>query len=104
MPLSTTINMNGGVLYFSCCSIFCAQIFGIELSTYQYFLIFIMSMLCEIGIAPVPGASILFLGTVFSMVGIPVEAIGMMFGIDRALDMVRSFVNIKCRYFCNFFY
>ncbi len=94
MPIGMTINMNGGALYLGGCAIFLAQVFGIELNFYKYITLIVMSTLSAIGTAPVPGSSILLLGGILVSIGIPIEAIAIIFPIDRILDMCRTVVNV----------
>ena len=92
-PFSAAINSSGGGMYFAMMTIFMAQLFDIELSIQQYITLFIMSALCDLGVAPVPSGSLIMLGNVFIAVGIPMEALGIAFAVDRILDMARTFVN-----------
>lgn len=93
IPFSAAINSSGGGMYFSLMTIFMAQLFDIQLTQSQYITLFIMSMLCDLGVAPVPGGSLIMLSNVFIAVGIPLETIGLAFAVDRILDMARSLMN-----------
>ena len=92
-PFSAAINSSGGGMYFAMMTIFMAQLFDIELTTQQYTTLFIMCALCDLGVAPVPSGSLIMLGNVFIAVGIPLEALGMAFAVDRILDMARTLLN-----------
>ena len=92
-PFSAAINSSGGGMYFAMMTIFMAQLFDIDLSTQQYITLFIMSALCDLGVAPVPSGSLIMLGNVFIAVGIPMEALGIAFAVDRILDMARTLMN-----------
>ena len=93
IPFSAAINSSGGAVYFAMMTIFMAQLFNIELTTSQYITLFIMCALCDLGVAPVPSGSLIMLGNVFIAVGIPIEALGIAFAIDRVLDMARTLLN-----------
>lgn len=95
IPLGATINMNGGALYFSSCLMFLVHILSIKFTIYQYCTAFFICVLSAVGTAPVPGSAILMLSGVISMLGLPIETIGIFFAIDRILDMIRTFVNIS---------
>lgn len=92
-PFSAAINSSGGAMYFAMMTIFMAQLLNIELTSSQYTTLFIMCALCDLGVAPVPSGSLIMLGNVFIAVGIPIEALGIAFAVDRILDMARTFVN-----------
>ncbi len=102
IPFSAAINSSGGGMYFSLMTIFMAQLFDIQLTQSQYATLFIMSMLCDLGVAPVPGGSLIMLGNVFIAVGIPLEILGLAFAVDRILDMARSFMNFTGDVFAAF--
>ena len=93
IPFSAAINSSGGGMYFALMTIFMAQLFDIQLTQSQYITLFIMSALCDLGVAPVPGGSLIMLSNVFLAVGIPIETIGLAFAVDRILDMARSLMN-----------
>jgi Na+/H+-dicarboxylate symporter len=92
-PFSAAINSSGGGMYFAMMTIFMVQLLDIELSAQQYTTLFIMCTLCDLGVAPVPSGSLIMLGNVFIAVGIPLEALGIAFAIDRILDMARTLLN-----------
>ena len=94
LPLGATINMDGTSIYMGVCSIFIAQVFGIELSLSQQFTIVLTAVLASIGTAGVPGSGMIMLAMVLQSVGLPVEGIALVAGVDRILDMMRTTVNI----------
>jgi Na+/H+-dicarboxylate symporter len=86
--------MDGTAIYLGICSLFIAQASGIELTGHQYLLLILTSTLGSIGAAGIPGGSLMMMGMVFSSVGLPLGGIGVIAGIDRILDMLRTTVNI----------
>ena len=94
LPLGTTLNMDGTAIYQGICAIFVAQIFGISLDFSQQLTIVLTATLASIGTAGVPGAGMIMLAMVLQSVGLPVEGIALVAGIDRILDMGRTVVNI----------
>ena len=94
LPLGATINMNGTAIYQGICAVFLAQAYGIELSFADYTTMIMTAILASIGTAGIPGAGLIMLSMVLSSVGIPLEGIALVAGIDRILDMVRSTVNV----------
>ncbi len=94
LPLGATINMDGTALYESVAAVFIANVYGIELSLPQLFMIFLTATLASIGAAAIPGAGLVMLTLVLSSVGIPLEGIGLIIAVDRFLDMLRTSVNV----------
>jgi len=94
LPLGATINMDGTAIYQGVCAIFIAQIFGIDLTISQQITIILTATLASIGTAGVPGSGMIMLAMVLQSVGLPVEGIALVAGIDRILDMGRTVVNI----------
>ena len=94
LPLGSTINMDGTAIYQGVCAIFIAQIFGIDLNLTQQLTIILTATLASIGTAGVPGSGMIMLAMVLESVGLPVEGIALVAGIDRILDMGRTVVNI----------
>lgn len=94
LPLGATINMDGTALYQGVAALFVAQAFGIDLSTGQYITIILTSTLASIGSAGVPGAGLIMLSLVLTSVGLPLEGLAIIAGIDRILDMARTTVNV----------
>lgn len=94
LPLGATINMDGTAIYQGVCVVFIAQVFGVELSINQQITIILTATLASIGTAGVPGAGMIMLAMVLQSVGLPIEGIALIAGIDRILDMGRTTVNI----------
>jgi Na+/H+-dicarboxylate symporter len=94
LPLGASINMDGTAIYLGICSLFIAQATGISLTAHQYLILILTSTLGSIGAAGIPGGSLMMMTMVFSSVGLPATGIGVIAGIDRILDMLRTTVNI----------
>ncbi len=94
LPLGATINMDGTALYQGVAALFIAQAYGIDLTTGNYITIILTSTLASIGSAGVPGAGLIMLTLVLTSVGLPLEGIALIAGIDRILDMARTTVNV----------
>ncbi len=94
IPLGNTINMNGTAVYMGVCAIFAAEVFGIHLSFTDQLTVVLMGVLAAIGTAGVPGAGLIMTTVVFTQVGIPLEAVPLIAGIDRILDMIRTSINV----------
>ncbi len=94
LPLGATLNMNGTALYEGATVLFLAQVFGVSLSLGQQAIVVLMSVVTAIGVAGVPGASLPLLMMVLGMVGVPMEGIAIILGIDRLLDMCRTVLNV----------
>lgn len=94
LPLGATINMDGTALYQGVCALFIAQAFGIDLTMADYAMIILTSTLASIGTAGVPGAGLIMLSLVLTTVGLPIEGLAIVAGIDRILDMARTTVNV----------
>ena len=94
LPLGATINMDGTALYQGVCAVFVAQAFGIDLTMADYGTIILTSTLASIGTAGVPGAGLIMLTLVLTSIGLPLEGIAIIAGIDRILDMARTTVNV----------
>jgi Na+/H+-dicarboxylate symporter len=86
--------MNGTALYECAAAMFIAQAYGFELSLMTQFLIVVTALVTSIGVAGVPSASLVAIGIILTTVGLPIEAIGVLFVFDRVLDMCRTSVNI----------
>jgi len=95
LPLGTTINMDGTALYQGVTVLFVAQAFGIDLTIVDYLTIILTATLASIGTAGVPGAGLVMLTLVLTTVGLPLEGVALIAGIDRILDMVRTVVNVS---------
>lgn len=94
LPLGATINMDGTALYMGVCSLFIANVFGIDLTGGQMMMIVLTGTLASIGTAGVPGAGLIMLAMVLQSVGLPMEGLALVAGIDRVLDMCRTCLNI----------
>ncbi|MGL5675517.1 MAG: dicarboxylate/amino acid:cation symporter [Cellulosilyticaceae bacterium] len=94
LNLGSTINMGGGAIYQAACAVFIAQIYGIELSFMQLIIVLITASLASIGAAAIPGTVIVMMTMVLSSVGLPLEAIALIAGVDRILDMMTTSVNV----------
>ncbi|MEH6825807.1 MAG: dicarboxylate/amino acid:cation symporter [Motiliproteus sp.] len=94
LPLGATINMDGTALYQGVCALFIAQAFNVDLALSDYVLIVMTSTLASIGTAGVPGAGLIMLSLVLTTVGLPIEGLAIVAGIDRILDMARTSVNV----------
>lgn len=94
LTVGATGNQNGTALFEGVVVLFLAQVMGVELSFGQQFQVVLMSVLAGVGTAGVPGGSLPLIVVVMQSVGIPGEAIGIVFGVDRFLDMCRTVVNV----------
>jgi Na+/H+-dicarboxylate symporter len=94
LPLGATMNMNGTSLFEGATVLFLAQVFGVHLTIGQQFIVVIMSVVTAIGVAGIPGGSIPLLMMVLGMVGVPMEGIAIILGVDRILDMCRTTLNV----------
>ena len=94
IPLGATINMDGTAIMQGVAVVFAAQAYGIHLGVNGYLTVIATATLASIGTAGVPGVGLVTLSMVFTSVGLPVEAIALIMGIDRILDMTRTAVNI----------
>ena len=94
LPLGATINMDGTAIYQGVCAIFIASCYGIDLTIGQMATIVITATLASIGTAGVPGAGMVMLAMVLTSVGLPVEGIALVAGVDRIFDMGRTVLNI----------
>lgn len=94
MPLGACINMDGTAIYLGMCAMFFAQMYGISMGWSDYATLMLTCTLGSIGAAGIPSGSIIFMGMVLASVGIPMEGIGIILGVDRILDMFRTTVNI----------
>ena len=94
LPLGATINMDGTAIYQGVCAIFIAACFGIDLTLAEMATIVVTATLASIGTAGVPGAGMVMLAMVLQSVGLPVEGIALVAGVDRIFDMGRTVLNI----------
>lgn len=94
LPLGASINMDGTAIYLAICALFFAQAFGIPLDMSHYIILILTATLGSIGAAGIPGGSLIMMGMVLTSVGLPLEGIALIAGIDRILDMMRTAVNV----------
>jgi len=95
IPLGATINMDGTAIMQGVATGFIAQAYGIDLSPMDYAMVVVTATLASIGTAGVPSAGLIMLAMVLRQVNLPVEGIGLIIGVDRLLDMVRTAVNVS---------
>ncbi|MEL1249161.1 dicarboxylate/amino acid:cation symporter [Aurantiacibacter gilvus] len=95
ISLGATVNMNGTAMYLGLATLFGASIFGVDLTMGQYFLISILATLGAIGAAGIPGAGLIMMALVFGAVGVPLETIAFVAGVDRIMDMMRTTTNVS---------
>lgn len=94
VPLGATINMDGTAIMQGVATVFIAQVFNVDLTLTDYLMVIVTATLASVGTAGVPGVGLIMLAMVLAQVGLPVEGIGLIIGVDRLLDMVRTAVNI----------
>ncbi len=95
VPFGATINMDGTAIMQGVATVFIANAYGVDLGMAGYLTVILMSVLASIGTAGVPGVGLIMLSMVFTQVGLPVEGIGLILGVDRLLDMIRTAVNVS---------
>ena len=94
LPMGATINMDGTAIMQGVATVFIAQLSGVDLTSTQYLTIILMATMASIGTAAVPSVGLVTLTMVLTQVNLPTEAIAMLLGVDRVLDMMRTAVNI----------
>lgn len=94
LPLGASINMDGTAIYLGITALFFSQAYGIPLDAHHYFILVLTATLGSIGAAGIPSGSLFMMGMVFTSVGIPLDGIALIAGVDRVLDMLRTTVNI----------
>ena len=94
LPLGATINMDGTAIMQGVATVFIAQAFAIDLGWQDYLMVIATATLASIGTAGVPGVGLITLSMVLGQVGLPVEGIALIIGVDRLLDMIRTAVNV----------
>ncbi len=95
LPLGATINMDGTAIMQGVATVFIAGVYNIDLSAADFFRVVLMATLASVGTAGVPGVGLIMLSMVLSEIGLPLEGIGIILGVDRLLDMTRTAVNIS---------
>ncbi|RZO98868.1 MAG: dicarboxylate/amino acid:cation symporter [Gammaproteobacteria bacterium] len=94
IPLGATINMDGTAIMQGVATVFISQVYGVDLTTTDFLMVILTATLASIGTAGVPGVGLIMLAMVLQQVGLPVEGIALIIGVDRLLDMVRTSVNV----------
>lgn len=94
LPIGATVNMNGTALYECVAAIFIAQAYGLDMNFGVQFTIVVAALVTSIGVAGVPMASMVAIGIILTAVGLPLEALGVLFVFDRILDMLRTATNV----------
>ncbi|RKZ45936.1 MAG: dicarboxylate/amino acid:cation symporter [Candidatus Parabeggiatoa sp. nov. 3] len=94
IPLGATINMDGTAIMQGVATVFIANVYGIDLGLVDYLLVILTATLASVGTAGVPGVGLIMLAMVLNQVGLPVEGIALIIGVDRLLDMMRTAVNV----------
>ena len=94
VPLGATINMDGTAIMQGVATVFIAQVFNVDLSVSDFLMVILTATLASIGTAGVPGVGLIMLAMVLEQVGLPVEGIALIIGVDRLLDMTRTAVNV----------
>ncbi len=92
--LGATVNMDGTAMYLGLATLFGAQVFGVDLSFGDYVLVAVTATLGSIGAAGIPGTGLIMMTLVFSSVGVPLETIAFVAGVDRIMDMMRTTTNV----------
>ena len=94
VSLGSTINMDGTAMYLGLATLFGAQIFGVDLSWADYGMIALLATVGSIGAAGIPGGGLVMMGAIFTAVGVPLETIAFVAGVDRIMDMMRTATNV----------
>ena len=94
VSLGSTINMDGTAMYLGLATLFGAQIFGVDLSMADYLIIALLATVGSIGAAGIPGGGLVMMGAIFAAVGVPLETIAFVAGVDRIMDMMRTATNV----------
>ena len=94
VPFGATINMDGTAIMQGVATVFLANVYGVELGIFGYLTVIGLAVLASIGTAGVPGVGLVMLTMVLSQVGLPIEGIAIILGVDRLMDMIRTVVNI----------
>jgi len=94
IPLGATINMDGTAIMQGVATIFIAQVYGVDIGLQGMLMVVVTATLASVGTAAVPGVGLITLAMVLNQVGLPVEGIGLIIGVDRLLDMTRTAINV----------
>ncbi len=95
VPFGATINMDGTAIMQGVATVFIANVYGVDLGIAGYLTVILMAVLASIGTAGVPGVGLIMLSMVFAQVGLPIEGIALILGVDRLMDMIRTAVNVS---------
>ena len=95
IPLGATINMDGTAIIQGCATFFLASLYGIDLGMSEILTIVVTATIASIGTAGIPSAGIIMLTVIFTQIGIPLEGITLLLGVDRLLDMMRTSINVS---------
>lgn len=94
VPLGTSINLSGSALYECVAAMFIAQAYGIDISLTTQFIVVLMALITSIGVAGIPGGSLVAIIIILRVIGLPAEGLGLIMAVDRLLDMCRTTVNV----------
>ncbi|MDY0307574.1 MAG: dicarboxylate/amino acid:cation symporter, partial [Desulfovibrionaceae bacterium] len=94
IPLGNTVNMDGAAIYMGVAAVFVAEVYGIPMPLDKQITVLLMAMLASVGSVGVPGAALIMITMVFTQVGIPLEGIALVAGVDRVMDMARTTLNV----------
>ncbi len=94
IPIGATVNMDGTALFECVVVLFVAQLYGIDLTLSQQIVVLAIALLTSMGVAGIPSASLVSIAMILSVLGLPLEALGLVLGVDRVLDMSRTAVNV----------
>ncbi|MBR3881151.1 MAG: dicarboxylate/amino acid:cation symporter, partial [Mailhella sp.] len=94
IPLGNTINMDGAAIYMGVAAIFAAEVYGIPMPFDKQLTVLLLAVLASVGSMGVPGAALVMITMVFTQVGIPLEAVALIAGVDRIMDMARTSINV----------
>ncbi len=94
LPLGSTVNMDGTAIYLGISTVFVAGLVGVDLTMADYATVIFTATLASIGATGIPGVALVMMSMVFASIGLPIEAIAIIAGVDRVLDMVRTTVNV----------
>jgi Na+/H+-dicarboxylate symporter len=94
IPLGATINMDGTAIMQGVATVFIAQAYNVDIGMAGYLMVILTATMASIGTAGVPGVGLITLALVLTQVGLPVEGIALIIGVDRLLDMSRTVVNV----------
>jgi len=94
IPLGNTVNMDGAAIYMGVAAVFVAEVYGIPMPLEKQGTVLLMAILASVGSVGVPGAALIMITMIFTQVGIPLEGIALVAGVDRVMDMARTTLNV----------